>query len=129
MNLSEAVDRYLSYLKTQRGCSPNTLRAYGQDLAQWLGHLSGRYLGPGQELSVAQLGEELKPSDLRAYIAGLYDTHERSSLCRKLSAIRSFLRHARAQSWIARDVGVLVPTPKAKRGLPKFLKIDERLRS
>lgn len=123
MNLSEAVDRYLVYLKTQRGCSSHTLRAYGNDLKQWLEHWAkGR---PAAKSTIEVLGATLKATDLRSYISGLYDTHERSSLCRKLSAIRSFLRHARAQAWISRDVGVLVPTPKTKRKLPNFLKVEE----
>jgi integrase/recombinase XerC len=122
MTLSQAIDRYLAYLKTQRGASAHTLRAYGLDLAHWRGHLGGRN---GQEPSLEELGKALKASDLRSYLAGLYESHERSSLCRRLSAIRSFLKYARAQGWIERDVGALVPSPKAKRSLPRFLKIEE----
>lgn len=118
MTLTQAVDRYLTYLETQRGASPHTLRAYRSDLGHWI------EAGPG-EVSIAELGARLQAADLRAYLTTLYDTHERSSLCRRLSAIRSFLRYARAEGWISRDVGGLVPTPKARRGLPQFLRIDE----
>src|SRR5690606_20838496 len=52
-------------------------------------------------------------------------THEKTSLCRKLSAIRGFLRFARGEGWIRRDVGALVAFPKTKKQLPNFLKVEE----
>lgn len=121
MTLTQAIDRYLSHLATQRGCSPHTLRAYRHDIAHWQ-----ESLGPNAgDRRLAELGAALKPGDLRAYVAGLYDALERASICRRLAAIRSFLRYARTQGWIARDVGQLVPTPKSKNRLPRFLKIEE----
>lgn len=140
--LRQALGRFLAALRTQRGASPHTLRAYELDVGHWLnawetqwrkrprdapGSASARNPEDGAPpaATLADLAAHLAPGELRGYIAGLYDTHERSSLCRKLSAIRSFLRFARMQGWIGRDVGLLVPTPKAKRGLPRFLQIDE----
>lgn len=121
MTLTQSIDRYLSHLFTQRGCSPHTLRAYEQDLAHWRDSLGA---GAGAE-GLAELGASLKPGDLRAYVSGLYESLERASICRRLAAIRSFLRYARAQNWIERDVGQLVPTPKSKNKLPRYLKIEE----
>ena len=150
MLLQKALDHFLLYLRTQRNSSPHTLRAYELDVSHWLESWKKEYLpresgaplfeGTAPALppaadsiaastppapTTADLARHLVPAQLRTYIAGLYDTHERSSLCRRLSAIRSFLRYARTQGWIARDVGLLVPTPQAKRSLPRFLKIEE----
>ncbi|MGK5085436.1 tyrosine recombinase XerC [Bdellovibrionota bacterium FG-1] len=126
MTLDQALDRFLSHLTATRNCSPNTVRAYSQDLAHWLETLKTGGSGVGSGVnSIEELGDHLEPAQLRAYLSHLYDTHQRSSLCRRLSAIRTFLRFARMQGWIRRDVGLLVPTPKAKPGLPRFLKIDE----
>src|SRR6185312_15504492 len=61
----------------------------------------------------------------RSYLSELYDSHEKSSLCRRLSAIRSFLKYLRLHGLTERDIGVLVPTPKTKKTLPEFLKIEE----
>jgi integrase/recombinase XerC len=121
VTLAQAIDHYLSYLRTQRGCSPHTLRAYGLDLGHWMGSLGE---GAGAR-DFAALGTELKAGDLRAYVSGLYDGLERASICRRLAAIRSFLRYARSQEWIARDVGRLVPTPRLESKLPRFLKVEE----
>lgn len=122
MTLFEAIQRFLKHLTTRRGASPHTVRAYESDLMHWVKNLEGT--GPVGE-SLEALSKRLEPSHLRTYLASLYDTHERSSLCRRLSAIRSFLRYARTEEWITRDVGALVPSPKAAKPLPHFLKIEE----
>jgi integrase/recombinase XerC len=101
--------------------SGHTLRAYRIDIEHWLADLETlRGIS-----DTAGLGERLDPSTLRSYIASLYDTHERSSICRRLSAIRSLLKYFRNRGWIARDVGQWVPSPKPEKKLPRFLKIEE----
>ncbi len=120
LELNQALDRFLEHLQVHRRASAHTLRAYEQDLRHWLNDLGEREIH-----GLAGLSSRLRPLHLRSYLATLFETHERTSLCRRLSAIRSFLRYLRAQEWISRDAGVLVPSPKAKKSLPKFLKIEE----
>jgi integrase/recombinase XerC len=121
--LSDALSSYLDYLRVQRHASSHTVRAYEHDLAHWIQDLEKS----SEIQSLADLGLKLEASHLRSYLAGLYDTHEKSTLCRRLSAIRSFIRYLRTQEWISRDVGVLVPTPKSQRNLPRFLKVEEAI--
>jgi integrase/recombinase XerC len=118
--LSTALGRYLEHLTTRRKLSAHTARAYESDLGHWLKDLKSRGIGDLRGLS-----GDLKPLHLRSYIARLYDSHERSSICRRLSAIRTFLRHLRTEGLIDRDVGTLVPSPKTRKSLPRFLKIEE----
>jgi integrase/recombinase XerC len=118
--ISEAVSAYLSHFQGIRNASAHTLRAYQSDLENWCLDLEKQGLK-----TLLDLSQRLEARHLRMYLAGLYESHERSSLCRRLSAIRSFLRHARNQGWIERDIGVLVPTPKMKRSLPRFLPVEE----
>jgi integrase/recombinase XerC len=122
MKVSEAIAAYLDHLVAQQGASLHTHRAYQTDLAHW-----GESLRESGIQDLEQLSRALKPKTLRSYLSGLYDSHERSSICRRLSAIRSFLKFLRAQGWIEKDIGILVPSPKAKRSLPKFLKVEEVL--
>lgn len=121
IDLKDATARFLENLAAQRGASPHTCRAYGIDLENWIKDLEhNRGI-----CTIADLSSKLEPVHLRSYLAGLHDSHERTSICRRLSAIRSFLRFLRLKQWINRDIGVLVPSPKAKRSLPRFLKIEE----
>lgn len=115
MTLSQAISRYLAYLAVQRGSGPNTLRAYRADLEHW-----SITMGRGRELDMTIVGE-IRPAVFRTYLAGLYGSLSKSSICRRLAAIRSFLKYARAQEWVERDVGPLIPTPKYSRPLPAFL--------
>lgn len=117
ISVERAIADFLEHLEAQRGYSAHTLRAYRLDLEHWSSRLSFSDL--------EELTADFGPGSLRGYLSGLMDTHERSSICRRLSAIRSFLKYLRSQGWIDRDIGALVPTPKARRPLPRFMKIDE----
>ncbi len=120
MNLSAAMDAFLDTLKKKERASENTVRAYQIDLLHWQQALEKKGLS-----QVSSLGEGLEPLHLRSYLSGLYETHEKTSICRRLSAIRSFLKFLRTQGWIDRDVGRLIHMPKTQRDLPRFLKIEE----
>jgi integrase/recombinase XerC len=111
--LEEAMEIFLDYLHVQRGSSPHTRRAYEGDLRHWLAGLKSPDL------------EKLDPAAIRGYLSSLHESHERSSLCRKLAAIRSFLRFLRMRGKLEKNVALLVPTPKARRKLPRFLSIQE----
>lgn len=118
--LESAIAQFLEVLEIQRKSSPHTLRAYGIDLREWAESMA--------ELGftvLPALDRGLKPLHLRSYLAKRMETHEKTSLCRKLSAIRSFLKYCRAEGWITRDIGGLVPSPKTRKSLPQFLKIEE----
>jgi integrase/recombinase XerC len=121
--LEQALERFLGFLRVERNASVHTLRAYEQDLSHWIKFLTTRK----KILSLVDLNRDLTPNQLREYLTQLYETHEKSSLCRRLSAIRSFLKYLRNQEWIERNLGILVPTPKMKKNLPRFLKVEEAL--
>ncbi len=121
MTLTQAIQNYLDHLAKIKRASPHTLRAYEGDLSSWL--KDGVH--PHRILTCAELSKNFKAKLLRGYLAQLQDSHQKSSLCRRLSAIRSFLRYARVQGWIERDVGLLVPSPKMPKKLPRFMRIEE----
>lgn len=122
MPLSEAVSLYIDMLRNRRKLSLHTLNAYETDLGQWRDFLAKAGL-----MTVEDLNDQFGPNRLRSYIASLHSRLERSSVCRHLSAIRGFLKYARQQVWLKRDIGKLIPTPKARRNLPRFFKIEEML--
>ena len=69
MNLAEQVDRFLLHLRTARGASEHTLRAYARDLAELLDWLDERGIsGP----------RDVKPRTLRGFLLHL----ERRGLAR-----------------------------------------------
>ena len=115
-----AVSRFLDYLRDQRRVSGQTLRAYASDLAQFRETLVARH---GERLPGP---EELDPLAVRAFVARLHNEGlAKSSVARKLSAVRSFLKHAVRLGVIDTSPAEGIPTPKQSKLLPKNLTVDE----
>jgi integrase/recombinase XerC len=124
MTVGEAIGAFLNTLATARGASPETLRAYRADLEHWVAaSTSGD--PEGADAPLAPWAAQIQAATIRTYLSGLYETHARSSISRRLSAIRSFLKYLRAQGQIDRDIGLLVPSPSVQRPLPRFVSPEE----
>jgi integrase/recombinase XerC len=112
-----AVEQFLRSLAVERGASPHTLRSYRADLTDCAAFLAAGRLGP-------LVGADART--LRAYLAALHERGlARTSIARRLAALRSFfrflMRRGRASANPAREVS----TPKLPRKLPAYLPIDE----
>lgn len=116
---------FLEYLRLNRNASAHTSAAYESDLTQFFGFTA-------QSRGVAV--EALKPSHLdlgaiRAFMADLYrQGHARTSVARKLSALRAFGRYLRREGWIETDPAALAVGPKREQKIPAHLSIDEMSR-
>ncbi len=119
----EWIQVFIKHCAEERRLSAHTVRAYQSDLNQW----SEAFLKELKFSTVQDLAERFKPQHLRLYLSKLYESHDRSSIARRLSAIRSFLKFLRDQSLLTRDVGALIPSPKIDRKLPRYLGVDETL--
>lgn len=117
--MKSAIEKYLAYLHGVRNASPHTIRNYESDLRQFLAFLSP----PGAELpAMAQLDHHL----IREYVADLYARRlEKSSIARKLAALRSFCRYCVRQGLLAANPARLVPAPKLPSRLPAVLTAEE----
>ena len=115
-----AVSRFVAYLQDQRRVSTQTLRAYASDLAQFRAVLADRHGArlPGPET--------IDPMAIRGFVARLHrEGLAKSSIARKLSAVRSFLRYAVRSGEIDKSPADGIPTPKQAKLLPKNLTVDE----
>ena len=117
----EAVDRFLAYLRDQRRASPHSLRAYDGDLAQFGAYLSEEHSGgpaPGPE--------GIDVLAVRGFVASLHRSGlGRSTVARRLSAVRSFLEHAVREGRIEASPAAAILAPKVPRHLPHNLTVDE----
>ena len=109
------IEAFLSELSTA-GSSRHTIRAYRSDLTElgvWAGEM-GR--SPG----------ELRYRDLRGYARVLSDRGlARSTVARKLAAIRSLGDHLVRTGAAAQNPAELLPTPKSDSRLPRVLGPDQ----
>ena len=99
-----------------RGMGEKTRRAYGVDLAQLAEWAAGRELGP----------HVLTHRELR-HFAGVVSERGamKSTVARKLAAIRTFYRHLVERGELEANPAELVSSPKKDSYLPKVLKPDE----
>jgi len=116
---------FLEYLRLNRNASAHTSAAYESDVTQFLAFVA-------QFRGVAI--ETLEPSHLdlgaiRAFMADLYrQGHARTSVARKLSALRAFSRYLRREGWIENDPAALAVGPKREQKIPAHLSVDEMSR-
>ncbi len=118
----DAVDAFLVHLRSERGASPETLRAYAGDLAQFRAFLAGGRGGEGR-LQWCPDAE-----DVRRFARRLHETVERASQSRKMSALRSFFRFLEENGWIEGNPARAIPGPKLKAGIPAYFSVDHMVR-
>jgi integrase/recombinase XerC len=114
---------FLEHLRLNRNASEHTASAYESDLTQFL-DFAARLLGqPNLEPRHLELGT------IRAFMGELYrQGHARTSVARKLSALRAFGRYLRREGLIDTDPAALAASPKRERKVPAHLSIDEMKR-
>ncbi|MGH7818424.1 MAG: site-specific tyrosine recombinase [Candidatus Binatia bacterium] len=105
------VDSYLHYLATGRGLSPNTLDAYGRDLAELATFLASR--GVRKPSSV-------EAEHLRDYVASLRSRKLRpTSVARRFSAARGLFRFLEAEGKIPKSPAASIEVGRLPRRLPR----------
>ena len=116
--MQEAIDRFMGYLASERNVSLHTLTAYRTDLQQFLDFVR---IEQGPEATASSVDHLL----IRRYLARLMRGHSRTSIGRKLAAIRSCYRFLLREGVVGKNPAELVSTPKREKKVPYHLTIDE----
>jgi integrase/recombinase XerC len=111
------VSAFLQYLAGERGASAHTLRGYATDLAEFRRFLRSARVGDWANVDARSL---------RAYLAWLHGRGlARTSIARKLAAVRSCFRFLTRRGVLPANPARHVRTPRLGRRLPSFLPKDE----
>jgi integrase/recombinase XerC len=121
--VDELIQQYSEHLRTERSVSPHTLRNYLSDLAQFHQFLSERELALDSKDSVNVRQVDIHV--VRAFLASLTQNRKKSSIGRKLAALKGFFRYLIAQKQIEKDPLLLIHSPKQEKPLPTFLSVDD----
>lgn len=116
--LAEQISAFCTYLETERNVSPHTLAAYRRDLKQMAAFV---FPERGDGASAGDVDHLL----LRRFLAHLGKGARKSSIGRKLAAIRTFFRYLLRRGAIAKNPAELIATPKKEQRLPFHLDIDQ----
>jgi integrase/recombinase XerC len=113
--MREFIDTFLGTLREQKGYSPHTVRSYRADLIHFF-----TFLGTRQE--------EVNAPEIRAYLGSLFGRYKRTTIARKLSAIRSFLAFLEKKGMLERNPAKEISSPKLDKYIPVYLTVDEVFR-
>jgi integrase/recombinase XerC len=121
--VKELIQLYADHLRNERNVSPHTLRNYLSDLFQFQQFLIER------KLCLAEDGTlDVRKVDIhvaRTYLAALTKNRKKSSMGRKLAALKGFFRYLLATNHVQKDPLLLIHSPKQEKPLPHFLSVDE----
>ncbi len=120
--MEDLIQRFSRHLSIERNVSMHTTRAYLQDLKGFLTFLSGL---DEKQISLEQRVAAVDKIVLRRYLAQLHKTNRKSTIGRKLAALRAFYRFLLREGVVTVNPGEAVATPRQEKYLPKTLSADE----
>jgi len=116
-----ALAEFLAYLRNERNASEHTLESYRMDVEQF------SRLCLSSDAACKQLdwaGVELH--DARSFVVALQgESLSKTSIIRKISAVRSFYRFLVREGKVPKNVFAGLVSPKRGRPLPKYMTVDE----
>ncbi|WP_281249674.1 tyrosine recombinase XerC [Geothermobacter hydrogeniphilus] len=120
--MEEQLQRFYRHLDVERNLSVHTRKAYRRDLEEFIRCARG-YLGleEGQAFRVDRVDRLL----LRRHLAELHRRNRKSTIARKLAALRTFFRFLVREGDLDANPGELIATPRQDKYLPCTLSVDE----
>lgn len=124
MLLADVIDKFIEYIRSQRGYSDHTIRNYGSDLRQFLDFLNEKSGLAGKDNPLVEIGD-IDFLVIREYLGSMYGDYKRTTIARKLSAIRSFFHFLERNGLGKGNPAADISTPKQEKYIPEYLPVDE----
>jgi integrase/recombinase XerD len=116
MEISAAISMFLTHVRVEKGLSPNTVSAYRRDLIKFEEFTKKKKLAL----------EKITRDDLVDFLASLYRQKlESRTVARHQVTLRNFFRFALVQELITTDPSLNLESPKIRRSLPGYLRLEE----
>jgi len=119
MTINEYIERFVDYIKSQRGFSLNTVRSYETDLRHFFDYIkknnNTKRIDPGQ----------IDFHVIRAYLGGLYKKYKKSTISRKFSTIRTFFFFLEKNNLNEGNPAAEISSPKQGSYIPEYLNVDD----
>lgn len=116
MDISAAITAFLTHVRVEKGLSSNTVAAYRRDLLKFDAFAKKRKLTL----------PAIRRDDLVDFLSSLYRQKlESRTVARHLVTLRNFFRFAQVQELIQEDPSLNLESPKIRRSLPGYLRLEE----
>ncbi|CAB1062551.1 Site-specific tyrosine recombinase XerC [Olavius sp. associated proteobacterium Delta 1] len=129
-SVKNLINAFIESLAVEKGYSENTCRAYRNDLEGFMEYLAQNPLAGNRG---SQRGDPVKLDGIhvitiRGYLGWLHKKNKKTTIARKLSAMRSFFKFLVKRGVIAENPAGSILTPKQDKTIPQYLPIDEMFR-
>ena len=127
MLLHDLIEQFIEYLRNQKRYSLHTIRNYQIDLRQFSEFVAlreARSEGENSDPGIGMIDSQV----IRAYLGSLYGRFRRSTIARKLSAVRSFFLFLERKGLTKWNPAADIATPKLEKYMPTYLLVDEVFR-
>jgi len=114
--IHQISQEFLKQNEAEGRLAAHSLRGYRHDLEEFL-----QYLGTHGVQDVGQLDLPL----LRGFLALLHKKNKKSTVARKVAALRSCFGYAQKKGWIQENPIAQIRTPKIEKTIPPFLSEKE----
>lgn len=111
--VKSAAKEFYKYLEREKGSPYNTKRAYKGDIEDFIAFIDKSSY------------DAIDHNTIRAYIVSIYKNLKKSSLSRKVSAIKVFFKFMKRKGYTEENTALVIKNPKIEKNLPKFYTIDE----
>ncbi len=119
---SGAVSRFVKSLEAERNASKETVRAYLREVRALRDHLVET---AGKDPEGGDGWGFVSPADLRRFLSASLPGRESSSVCRRLSAVRTFFSFLVEIGELRANPAAGLSAPRRSMRLPEFLPVDE----
>ncbi|MBC8419771.1 MAG: tyrosine recombinase XerC [Proteobacteria bacterium] len=126
--LQNGIELFMAYLRDQRSYSQHTVRNYRNDLKQFSEFLTSKGYSSHKESKDDFRVEAIDALTIRRYVGDLYGRLRRTSIARKLSAVRSLFLFLEKQGLVKGNPAADIATPKLEKYVPTYLPVDDVFR-
>ena len=118
MEIDNAIEEFINFIRVERQYSNHSITAYAKDLSELAIYIDEE-----------KLGSDIKVVDfyvLRGFITTLYDKElSKSSIERKISTLKSFFKFLYRRGIIADNPARMLKFPKKEKYLPNVFNVDD----
>jgi len=122
--IARHIEGFGDYLRDQAGFSPHSVKGYLTDVEGFRRYLEEN----GLDDSGTSVLQSVDAQWIRGFLKTLHDSRKKSTIGRKLAALKGFFRYLVREGVVARDPLVGFSTPKQEVPLVTFLSVDEAFR-
>jgi integrase/recombinase XerC len=119
--MNDLINSFIRYIRAEKGYSEHTIRNYESDLRQF-----SQFAASKKDLKGDDPGIDLVDYTLiRSYLGDLFDKCRRTTIARKLSALKSFFNYLELRGLSSINPAVEIATPKQEKHIPTYIPIDD----